>query len=191
MHVGEGQFLENLSQLSRSVVSDSLQPHGLQHTRLSCPSPTTRAYSNSCPLSRWCHPTISSSVVPFSSCPLSLPASGSFPMSQFFTSGGQSSGGLKMSCREGNGNQLQYSCLENPMERGAWQATVHRVAESQTWLSDLTEMSCSLCPRWWAWEQAAVSLPFVPLFLTQAPLVHSAPFPLSSLSLAHSILRAA
>ena len=122
------------SQLSRSVVSESLQPHGLQHTRLSCPSPTTRAYSNSCPLSRWCHPTLSTSVDPYSSCPLSLPASGSFPMSQFFTSGGQSSGGLKMSCREGNGNQLQYSCLENPMDRGAWQATVHRVAKSQTWL---------------------------------------------------------
>ena len=67
-------------------------PHGLQHARLPCPSPTPGAYSNSCPLSRWCHPTISSSVVPFSSCPQSFPASGSFPMSQFFTSGGQSIG---------------------------------------------------------------------------------------------------
>jgi len=67
-----------------SVMSDSLQPHGLQHSRLSCPSPTPRAYSESCPLSRWCHPTISSSVVPFSSCLQSFPASGSFPMSQFF-----------------------------------------------------------------------------------------------------------
>ena len=77
-------------QFSRSVVSDSLRPHGLQHTRLSCPSPTPRACSNSCPLSRWCHPTISSSVVPFSSCLQSFPASGSFQMSQFFKSGGQS-----------------------------------------------------------------------------------------------------
>ena len=67
-------------------------PHGLQHTRLRCPSPTPRACSNSCPLSWWCHPTISSSVSPFSSCLQSFPASGSFPMSQFFASGGQSIG---------------------------------------------------------------------------------------------------
>ena len=75
---------------SHSVVSDSLWPHGLQHVRPPCPSPSPRVYSNSCPLSRWCHPTISSSVVPFSSRLQSFPASGSFPMSQFFTSGGQS-----------------------------------------------------------------------------------------------------
>ena len=73
-------------------MSNSLWPHGLQHTRLPCPSPNPGAYSNSCPLSQWCHPTISSSVVPFSSCLKSFPASGSFPMSQFFTSGGQSIG---------------------------------------------------------------------------------------------------
>ena len=77
---------------SRSVVSDSLQPNGLQHTRLPDPSPTPGVYSNSCPLSQWCHPTISSSVVPFSSCLQSFPASESFPISQFFTSGGQSIG---------------------------------------------------------------------------------------------------
>ena len=77
-------------QLSRSVVSDSLRPHGLQHSRPLCPSPTPRVYSNSCPLSQWCHPTISSSVVPFSSRLQSFPASGSFPMSQLFASGGQS-----------------------------------------------------------------------------------------------------
>ena len=75
---------------SHSVVPDSLQPHGLQHSRPPCPSPTPRLYSNSCPLSRCCHPTISSSVVPFSSRLQSFPASGSFQMSQFFTSGGQS-----------------------------------------------------------------------------------------------------
>ena len=75
-----------------SVMSNSLQPHGLQHARSPCPSTTPRVYSNSCPLSRWCHPAISSSVVPFSSCPQSLPASGSFPMSQLFASGGQSIG---------------------------------------------------------------------------------------------------
>ena len=79
-------------QFSCSVVSDSLWPHGLQHARLPCPSPTPRTYSNSCPSSRWCHPTISSSVIPFSSCLQSFPASGSFPMSQFFASGAQSIG---------------------------------------------------------------------------------------------------
>ena len=79
-------------QFSRSVVSDSLWPHGLWHTRLPCPSPTPRACSNSSPLSQWCHPTISSSVIPFSSCLQSFPASGSFPMSQLFASGGQSIG---------------------------------------------------------------------------------------------------
>ena len=75
-----------------NIVSSSLWPHGLQHTRLPCPSPTAGTYSNSGPLRQWCHPTISSSVIPFSSCLQSFPASGSFPMSQFFTSGGQSTG---------------------------------------------------------------------------------------------------
>ena len=79
-------------QFSRSVVSDSLRPHESQHARLPCKSPTPGVYSNPCPLSRWCHPTISSSVVHFSSCPQSLPASGSFPVSQLFASGGQSTG---------------------------------------------------------------------------------------------------
>ena len=74
-----------------SVISNSLWPHGLQHSRLPCPSPSPRACSNSCPLSWWCHPTISS-VVPFSSCPQSFPASRSFPMSRLFASGGQSIG---------------------------------------------------------------------------------------------------
>ena len=84
-------WLENESE-SHSVVSDSLRPYGLQHARLPCPSPTHRACSKSCPSSWWCHPTISSSVIPFSSCFQSFPASGSFPVSQFFTSGGQSVG---------------------------------------------------------------------------------------------------
>ena len=79
-------------QFSCSVVSNSLQLHGLQHTRPSCPSPISGVYLNSRPLSRWCHPTTSSSVIPFSSCPQSLPVSGSFPMSQLFTWGGQSTG---------------------------------------------------------------------------------------------------
>ena len=79
-------------QFSHSVVSDSLWPHGLQHARLPCLTPTPGVYPNSCPLSRWCHPTISSSVVPFSSCLQSFPASGSFQMSQLFAIGGQSIG---------------------------------------------------------------------------------------------------
>ena len=79
-----------VSQFSQSVVSDSLWPHGLQHARPPCSSPTPGVYPNSCPSSQWCHPTISSSVVPFSSCPQSLPASGFFLMSQLFVSGGQS-----------------------------------------------------------------------------------------------------
>ena len=84
----EAQFC--LIQFSHSVVSDSLRPHESQHTRPPCPSPTPGVYSNSCPSSRWCHQAISFSVVPFSSCPQSLPASGSFPTSQLFTRGGQS-----------------------------------------------------------------------------------------------------
>ena len=79
-------------QFSRSVMSDSLQPHGLQHAKPPCLSPTPGVYPNSCPLNRWCFPTISSSVIPFSSCPQSFPASGSFQMSQLFASGGQSIG---------------------------------------------------------------------------------------------------
>ena len=79
-------------QFSHSVVSNSLRPHESQHARPPCPSPTPEVYSNSCPSSQWCHPAISSSVVSFSSCPQSLPASESFPMSQLFEWGGQSTG---------------------------------------------------------------------------------------------------
>ena len=79
-------------QFSRSVMSYSLWPHEPQHTRHPCPSPTPGVHLNPCPLSRWCHPTISSSVVPFPSCPQSFPASESFPMSQLFAWGGQSIG---------------------------------------------------------------------------------------------------
>ena len=79
-------------QFSRSVVSDSLRPHELQHTRPPCPSPTPRVHSDSRPSNQWCHPAISSSVIPFSSCPQSLPAWESFPMSQLFAWGGQSNG---------------------------------------------------------------------------------------------------
>ena len=84
--------LSSSAQFSCSIVSDSLRPHGLQHARPPCPSPIPGACSNSCPLSRWCHPTISSSVGPFSSCLQSFPASGSLQMSQLFALGGQNIG---------------------------------------------------------------------------------------------------
>ena len=89
------QFIKNRTLLfSCSVTFDSLWPHGLQHTRLPCPSPSPRVCSNPCPSSQRCHPTISSSVIPCSSWPQSFPASGSFPMSQLSTSGGQITGAL-------------------------------------------------------------------------------------------------
>ena len=86
------QWIDTSVQLSHSVASDSLWCHGLQHAGLHCPSPTPGACSNSCPSRWWCQPTISSSVIPFSSHPQSFPASGSFPMCRFFTSGGQTIG---------------------------------------------------------------------------------------------------
>ena len=89
-------------QFSHSDVSDYVWPHGLQHTRPPCPAPTPRVYSNSCPSSRWCHPAISSSVSPFSSCLKSFPASGSSPMSQLFRSGGQSIGSFSFSISPSN-----------------------------------------------------------------------------------------
>ena len=85
-----GRAMFSSVQFSHSVVSDFLWPHRLQHARLPYPSPTSTFYSNSCPLSQWCHPTISASVIPFSSCPQSFPASGSSQMSQLFVSGDQS-----------------------------------------------------------------------------------------------------
>ena len=87
------QLIYNLlNQISHSVVSNSLRPHKSQHARPPCPSPTPWVHSDSCPLCQWCHPAISSSVIPFSSCPQFLPGSGSFPVSQLFTWGGQSTG---------------------------------------------------------------------------------------------------
>ena len=100
-------FLPSSVQFSRSVVTHSLWPHGLQYARLPCPSPTPGVYSNSCPLSQWCHPTISSSVIPFSSCLQYFPASESFPVSQFFASCGQSIGSFSFSISPSN----EYSGL--------------------------------------------------------------------------------
>ena len=128
-------------QFSHSVMSDSLRPHGLQHTRSPCPSTTPRVYSNSCPLSWWCHPTISSSVIPSSSHLQSFPASGSFPMSQFFASGGQS---IVVSAKYWSfsfrslSSLLHTSSHQIVKDREAWHAVVHGVAKSWTCLSDFT-----------------------------------------------------
>ena len=100
-------FLPSSVHFSRSVETHSLWPHGLQYARLPCPSPTPGVYSYTCLLSRWCHPTISSSVIPFSSCLQYFPASGSFPMSQFFASCGQSIGSFSFSISPSN----EYSGL--------------------------------------------------------------------------------
>ena len=94
-------------------MSNSLRPHEPQHTRPFCPSPTPGVYSNSGPLSQWCHPTISSSVIPCSSCPQSFPASGSFPMSQFFMSGGQS---IRVSLQ----HQSFQRIFRNDVQAQAW-----------------------------------------------------------------------
>ena len=90
-HLSKYTYLTSV-QFSHSVMSDCLRPHELQHARPPCPSPTPRVYPNPCPLSQWCHPAISSSIIPFSSCPQSFPILGSFPMSQLFAWGGQSIG---------------------------------------------------------------------------------------------------
>ena len=137
---------------SLSVACDSLRPHRLLHTRLTCPSPIPRACSNSHPLTQWCHPTISSSVIPFSSHPQSFPASGAFHPIRCYQASqvGQawriclpmqetqvSSLGWGNPSGKGTGNPLQFSGLGNPMDRGAWWAMVHGVAKSQTRLKQL------------------------------------------------------
>ena len=131
--------MANSIQFSCSVVSDSLWPHGLQHVRLPCPSPTPRACSNSCPSSRWCHPTISSSIVPFSSCLQSFPASGSFPVNQFFTLGGQNIG-------------VSASASVLPMNIQDWfplglTGNPRNSQESSpTWFKNISSLACSfLC----------------------------------------------
>ena len=146
------------------VVSDSLRPYGLQHARLPCTSPSPWVCSHSCPLSWWCHPTISFSVTPFSSGPQSFPASGSF---QYGININMNLEGLSScfrgkepacQCRRprfdpwvrkthpggGNSNPLQYSCSENSMDRGKWWVTVHGVAKESDmteWLSTHTNMN--------------------------------------------------
>ena len=110
-------------QFNHSAMSDSLQPHGLQHSRPPCPSPTPRVYSNSCPLSWWCHPTISSSVIPFSSHLQSFPASGSLPVIQFFPSGGLSIG-VSFSISPSNEYSGLISCRMDWLDLLAVQGTL-------------------------------------------------------------------
>ena len=110
-------------------MSNSLQPHESQHTRPPCPSPTPGVYPNSCPLSRWCHPTISSCVVCFSSCPQSLPAWGSFPMSQLFASGGQSIGSLSFSISPSNEHPALISFRMDWLDLLAVQGTLNSLLQ--------------------------------------------------------------
>ena len=111
-------------QFSCSVMSISLRPHGLQLTRPPCPSPTPRVYSDSCPLSQWCHSTIASSVVPFSFCFQSFPTSGSFPMSQLFASGGQSIGNFSFNISFSNEHPGQTSFRMDWLDLFAVQGTL-------------------------------------------------------------------
>ena len=131
-------------QFSPSVMSNSLWPHGLQHARLPRPSPTPRFYSNSCPLSGWCHPTISSSVVPFS-CLQSLPASGSFPVSGLFVSGGQRIGASASTSVFPMNIQdwFLYDCL-------VWSPVVQRPLKSYPELlgAKLSQWAQMGCPLW-------------------------------------------
>ena len=130
-------------QFSHSVASDSLRPHELQHARPPCPSPTPRVHPNSCPLSRWCHPTILYSVVPFSSCLQSFPASGSFPMSQLFTSGGQSIG-ISASTSVLPTNTQDWSPLGwTGWTSNAEEAEVEQFCEDLQDLLELTPRKCS------------------------------------------------
>ena len=114
-------------QFSHSIISNSLRPHALQHARPPCPSPTTGTYSNSCPLSQWCHPTLSSSVVPFSSHLQSFPALGSFQMSQLFASSGQSF--LEFPCffcdPANAGNLISGSSAFSKSSWNIWKFSVH------------------------------------------------------------------
>ena len=142
--VGNGSPLQDSSaQFCYSVMCGSLRPHGLQHATLPCPPPTPRACSNSCPSSWWCHPTISSSVVPFSSCLRSFPASGSFLRSQFFTSGGQSIGISASASVLPKNIQDRIPAWINSMDIEVWQTPVHGGTESDaterlnTWIEVL------------------------------------------------------
>ena len=128
-------------QFSCSVVTNSLQPHRLQHTRLPCPSPTPRVCSNSIPLSQWCHPTISSSVVPFSSSLQSFPASGSFPISQFFASGGQKYWSFSFSISLSNEYSGLISFRTDCYDLLAVQGTFENLLQHHSWKASILQCS--------------------------------------------------
>ena len=136
-----GDITTSQSQFSHSVMSDSLQPHGLQHARLPCLSPAPRAFSNSCPSSQWCHPIISSPVVPFSSCLQSFPASGSFLMSQFLASGGQSIGASASASVLPKNIQVLISIRMNWLDLLAVQGTLKSLLQHHS--SKASVLQCS------------------------------------------------
>ena len=134
------QFYWLSVQFSSSVVFDSLRPHGLQHARPPWPSPTPGVYSNSCPLSWWCHPTTSSSVVPFSSCLQSVPASGAFPVSQLFTSGGQSMS-FSFNIRPSNEHPGLISFRKNWLDLPAVQGTLKNLLQNHSSKASILQSS--------------------------------------------------
>ena len=158
-HITPGTLNGFQPQFSCSVVSDSLQPHGVQHTRPPCPSSPPRVYSNSCPLSWWCHPTISSSFVPFSSHLQSFPASGSFPMSRLFTSDDQNTGAsasalvLPMNIQgwfplrvTGLITDLIFSLLQHHSSKASilWQSALFKVQLSQPFMTQWETIALTL-----------------------------------------------
>ena len=145
-------FLFSSVQFSRSVVSDSLRPHESQHTRPPCPSPTPGVHSNSHPSSPWCHPAISSSVIPFSSCPQSLQASESFPMSQLFAWGGQSTG-VSASASVLSKNTQDWSPLE-------WTGWISLQSKGLSRVFSNTKVKASIL-WWWAFFTVQLSHPYM------------------------------
>ena len=140
-------------QFSCSGMSDSLRPRGLHHTRLPCPSPTPRAYSNPCPLSQWCHPTISSSVIPFSSHLQSFPASGCFPVSQLFTSGGQSIGSFSFSITPSNEQPGLISFRMGWLDLLAVQGTLKSLLQKHQFFSAQLSLSSNSHIHTWLLEK--------------------------------------
>ena len=126
---------------SCSVVSDSLWPHGLQHAKVPCPSPSPRTFSNSCPLSQWYHPTISCSVIPFSSCLQSLPASGAFPMSQLFASCGQRPKELQLHISPSNEYSGPISFMINWLDLLAVQGTLKSLLQHHSLKASILQRS--------------------------------------------------
>ena len=133
---------------SSSVVSHSLPPHGLPHARLLCLSPSPRVCSNSCPLNQWCHPTISSSVIPFSSCLQSFPASGSFPMSQLFVSDGQSIGASSFNISPSNEYSGMISFRINWLDLLAVQGKLKSLLQYHSSKASILELGLVQSQKW-------------------------------------------